>query len=439
MSCLLTSRIISAATVRVLYRHVTLPHSLVFSKFLRRITQLPELGAMVRRFDLSHFTSLGMGRTKQSNQEIQNFTARTLRDCLAGMPRVQEVLLQEHVDQDVDTDVLRKLFYDLPQLEALDVCASSIASFKQAFTDALAPLKDDRSLSIRLQRICLHECYTLPSADLTLLLGRLPNLTVLDLYHTRVTDASLASIPDSARLSHLNIGRCPSLTASGVLNFLMQHSATKNLVWLNLSCDPSRFRLLDDIDVDALLPALPSSLRSLNLNRAKIKPRHLPILTPLTKHLEELGLGYSDLSLGDIATFFSSDASCILEPENNTLPCTLHYLDLTGLSTCTQPQLVKYSSQLLSEGSLPLEVIEVSSKVGATLQKSRGTNADLGWTPKELGRRSWYVRTLGMGRAEGAETGKRDWKMGSTWWGMRKAPVAKGDVGGLYGHYMFKI
>ena len=36
------------------------------------------------------------------------------------------------------------------------------------------------------------------------------------------------------------------------------------------------------------------------------------------------------------------------------------------------------------------------------------------------------------------DSGRRAWKMGAAGWGMRKIPVACGDVGGLYGHYMFK-
>jgi hypothetical protein len=39
---------------------------------------------------------------------------------------------------------------------------------------------------------------------------------------------------------------------------------------------------------------------------------------------------------------------------------------------------------------------------------------------------------------EPTDDGSRSWKMGARWWGMRKIPMAVGDVGGIYGHYMFK-
>ena len=44
----------------------------------------------------------------------------------------------------------------------------------------------------------------------------------------------------------------------------------------------------------------------------------------------------------------------------------------------------------------------------------------------------------GREAGNGGSSGRRGWKMGAMWWGMRKVPVAVGEVGGLYGHYMFK-
>ena len=54
----------------------------------------------------------------------------------------------------------------------------------------------------------------------------------------------------------------------------------------------------------ALLPNLPSSLKSLNLNGARVTSEHAPLLLPLTKHLEELGLSGADLSISDLNSFF---------------------------------------------------------------------------------------------------------------------------------------
>ena len=445
VACLLTSKKLYASAHRVLYRQVTFQHSYTFSKFMDQVRRDPELGILVRRLDLSHFTSLGMGRTQKLNSEIQNMTSKSLLECLKATPRIREVLLQLHVDQDVDTYVLLKLFYGLPKLEALDLCASSIANFTESFTNAVSRLNSHSSLTINLQRLCLHECSTLHSDSLELLLSRMPNITILDLHHTRVTDKALISIPHSARLTHLNVGRCPSLTADVVLDFLAHHPAASSLVWLSLSCHPSCWRLFNEDEVSALLPTLPSTLRSLNLNGAKITRDHIPALLPLTRHLEELSLAHTDLSLDNISTFFARPESSPENPSrdptstssaNSTwTPCTLHYLDLTGLTSLTQPALISRSNALLSDRSLPLEVIEVSAKIKTSLSKAKNTNEILGWGVKEVGRRSWYVRQqIGAN----ADTGAREWKMGSRWWGMRKVPVAWSEVGGLFSHYMYK-
>lgn len=78
-----------------------------------------------------------------------------------------------------------------------------------------------------------------------------------------------------------------------------------------------------------------------------------------------------------------------------------------------------------------------------------------GWTVMEAGRRYWLVRDMrgvaggtlpvgdGMRVGSRSEWKKRDegdraWKMGAKYWGMRKVPVARMEVGGMYGLYMFK-
>lgn len=87
----------------------------------------------------------------------------------------------------------------------------------------------------------------------------------------------------------------------------------------------------------------------------------------------------------------------------------------------------------------PLQVIEFSDKLIAPLrERARNTRTSPDWTVRELGRRGWYVRDPASMPEVMLDDGARSWKMGARWWGMRKIPVAVGDVGGLYGHYMFK-
>ena len=460
----------------------------MFAKFLGHISQHPDLGKMVRRLDLSHFTSVGFGRSRQMNAEIQNMTATSLLHCLDMMPHLQEGLFQEHLDDDMDGPVLQKLLFRLSNLQALDLCAASSKAFVDAMSATAKRVAATPYGSLSVRRLGLHECFTLPSSVFEHLLPRLGYLTHLDVAHTRVTDDALMSIPPSARLTHLDLGRCSSISGEGVADFLINHPAASELVYLNLSSDPASYRLLDDTDLDRILPNLPQTLASLNINGAKTRSQHLPYLIALSKHLEELGLAHAKLPLDDINSLFVAprphDADHQADP--SAVPCSswtppaLHYLDLTSIPSITQSSLFSSACVLLSPLTAPLEVLELGDKAMSSLRECKHTNKRLGWVVKELGRRGWYVRTppqpadataggsapsspvqgpvqwlsstsssssraSGFGpekitdpkRAMGG-TGRRAWKMGAMWWGMRKIPVAVGEVGGLYGHYMFK-
>ncbi|MCJ1328147.1 hypothetical protein MMC10_004822 [Thelotrema lepadinum] len=502
MSCLLTSKKMNAVTTNILYRQITLPHSYIFSKFLKHLSTYPDLGRLMRRLDLSHFTSVGLGRSREKNSQIRNLTSDTLLNCMDLAPNLKELLLQEHLEQDINDDVLRKAFYGLPQLKSLDLCGCYAGSFAEAFTSALAPLSFKPTFELEIENFSLHECFTIKTTDFELLLPRLPRLKILDLYHTRVTDKALHSIRDTTKLTHLNIGHCSNLTGSEVASFLAEHSAAKNLVYLNISCDTARHRLFEYHDLDRLLPTLPTALRSLNLGGAQIDPAtHMADLHRLSKHLEELGLSSTNLSMADVKSFFlpqqlpshdspspssnlffpiipPSAATPTHQPQPSEAPCALRFLDLTSNPTITQPSLFFDNSTsptssridapspfstttstahqptpfLLTPSTSPLEVLELSAPVLSSLKSTHATNKRYGWLVKELGRRGWYVREkgsadVGEGNGNGSglggmEGGRRDgarwWKMGARSWGMRKVPVVTADVGGFYGFCMFR-
>lgn len=443
-SCLLTSRILHSATLSVLYRNITIPHSIIFSKLLRHLVEYPALGTIVRRLDFSQFTSVGLGRTQQMNWEIQNLTAKTLLQCLNLVPNLRECLLQEHVENDISAAVVQKVFAGLPNLGAIDFCGCSSQIFSAGFFEALSKSPGLPVVLPRLNRVSLHECSSLTAASFEFLLPRLVNLTHLDVAHTQINAAALFAIPESARLTHLNLSRCSRLTGAQVVEFLTTHPAvSESLVYLNLLMDPSRYRLLDRQHIRDLLPRLPESLRSLNLGGAKITSEHVPFLIPLTKHLEELGLSGADLSILDLNSFFPPEP--MTEEAAPPPPrSALHYLDLTMMPSLSLSALFNQKCCLLASlQSLPLEVLELSDKLINTLRDhTKLGKSKTGWTVRECGRRGWYVREpehAFSGTDSGAsDDGCRWWKMGSRWWGMRKVPVASGDVGGLYGHYMFK-
>ncbi|GAB1203948.1 hypothetical protein APSETT445_002593 [Aspergillus pseudonomiae] len=448
ISCLLASRTLHAATLAVLYRNMTFPHSVIFSKALNHMSHYPALGTLVRRLDFSHFTSVGLGRTKQMNAEIQNLTSKTLLKCLDLLPNLKECLLQEHVEGDLSVEVVQKLLFGLPNLFAVDFCGCSTQSFSAVFQEALMTGPGLPMAMPNLKRVSLHECSSLPASVFEALLPRLVNLTHLDVTHTQISEAALFSIPKTARITHLSLSRCTRLQGSRVVQFLTTHPAVcDSLVSLNLMTDPTRNRLLEEDDVHALLPQLPSTLRSLNIGGAKVNSAHAQALIPLTKHLEELGLGSAELSAQDINLFFKPPPRAAMDvdgsaevKEEDWVPPTLCYLDLTkapllSLGTVFNPS----SCLLLSQQSYPLQVIEFHEKLIAPLrERTKNARTSLGWTVRELGRRGWYVRDPASMPLQVPDDGSRSWKMGARWWGARKIPVAVGEVGGIYGHYMFK-
>ena len=194
LSCLLTSKAMYAATLSSLYRNITFPHSLTFSKVLKQISEDPGLGALVRRLDFSHYTSIGFGRTRQAALALQHLTSTTLKQCLDLTPGLQEFLIHEHIDDELDEEILQKLFFQ-SKLRALDFCGCSSRGFAHAFTEVLTSQNTESAFPF-LRRLSLHECSILQAPVFKALLPRLPHLTHLDVAHTLITDYALFLIPD---------------------------------------------------------------------------------------------------------------------------------------------------------------------------------------------------------------------------------------------------
>ena len=444
MSLLLTSRGMHGATLTTLYSQITIPHSRIFRKFLSHITAHPSLGTIVRRLDFSHFNPTGAGQTARERAQTLNLIPATLLQCLSLTPNLREFLAQEHIDDDLSSSVLRTLFTSLPRLKALDFCACSSTSFRDAFTTVItSPLPT----ALPITRLSLHECTILPSSIFEILLPKLPRLTHLDVAHTRITDTALFSLPSTASLTHLNLSKCSSLSGSAVVEFLRTHDAARELVYLNLAMDAKSAEMLTAADVSDLLPILPHSLRSLNLKGSKMDASHVPLLIPLSKHVEELGLG-RHLSLADIKRLFVQDENKDGQEQRQWGAHSLRYVDVSDLSVAELDLGTLFSSScpVLKTVSSPLEVLELAPDVYKKLGGSERVVRRVGWCLKEAGRRGWLVRELvvvGVGKGQGEveverDDGKRGWKWGASYWGMRKVPVARAEVGGMYGHYMFK-
>jgi len=437
-SCLLVSRSVHAAALRVLYKNICIYRSKTFHKLVTSLEQDAELGRLIQSLDFSHYSQVGYGRSRGQTNVTPYLTKDTLKTTLLKTPLLKAFLVHEHLDDELDFSVLSTLF-SIRSLEAVDLTSCMSEPFVKSFTKVWTESPPYQSCQVK--RLCLHECTTLKPEVFEVILPRLGQLTHLDIAHTRVNNAALMSIPHTARLTHLNLERCTQITGEGIVQFLTQHPAARDsLVWLNLNADASRYRLLDEDELDRLLPALPLTLRSLNIGGARITAQHVPILQLLATRLEELGLKGANLSLStDITRILSLQSDKDARVENPEMKSSLRYIDLAGIKSVTQMSLSYSPVSVKDTTSLPLEVIELSPDVLTEIARRNKNVKNPDWTVKELGRRGWYVRSPDyLPKDVKLDDGSRSWKMGARWWGMRKIPMVEQEVGGMYGYFMFK-
>ena len=135
---------------------------------------------------------------------------------------------------------------------------------------------------------------------------------------------------------------------------------------LSLPANTSSYLLPGKSDIDAILPRLPSTLRSLSLKGSKIYPSQIPLLTPLVQHLEELALGQG-LELGDIHR--------LLYQDQQWTPHSLRYLDMSDLNV-----IIGSASVLLAPASAPLHVIELEEHAYKRARRAKQNLERVGWT-----------------------------------------------------------
>ncbi|KAH8178170.1 leucine Rich Repeat domain-containing protein [Sarocladium implicatum] len=422
MSLLLTSRSIHAATLNTLYRHITIPHSRIFRKFLGTIEEYPALASIVRRLDFSHFNPSTIFSSASERAQTRNLTTETLSRCLDLTPYLQEFLAQEYIDDDLDADILRKLLLQMPRIQALDFCGCSSAKFRNGFKTIL---EEQWPESLGITKLSFHKCISLSPAVFETILPRLHKLTHLDVAGTRITDQALLSIPTTARITHLNLAKCRDLSSEAIVKFLTYHPAVnQSLVFLSVATDASGHLLLGKDDIDHLLPRLSSTLRSLSLKGSRMDSSHVPLLVTLAQTLEELAIGRG-LNQSDIFQLFTQQSQEGQPDQRHSH--NLRYLDISDMET-----VIGSASSLLAPATSPLHVIELEERTYERAAKNKKSLERVGWTAKEFGSRYWLVRLDADG-----DTGARWWKMGAESWGMRKVPVAVAEVGGMYGSFMF--
>jgi hypothetical protein len=333
-----------------------------------------------------------------------------------------------------DEQLLHQLFFGMESLESLELFATSslptdgndISSLHK-FSCRLAP--DDTcvltSLTFRPNSVSGAEF-------LHSILPRCPKLRFLDVSYTNITCEILSAIPSTARLTHLILSHCQSLSGRKLAEFLTTHPAAINsLVALDCSeVSIYNYEPLDNHDISKILSHLPQTLRSLNLAGSSVTRSHLPYLRDACRQLEELSVGgeltvndleevilgsgytFEDMygenfppSMGKYGTIMGpmEDAvalcrlrkrlnSVTLRPQRDRTVTSsrLLYLDLSSMTQLEQANIAK--SVLLSAQSMPLGIIELSGIYHEDFGSLRKTIGAVGWRCKWIVSRFWIER-----------------------------------------------
>ncbi len=99
---------------------------------------------------------------------------------------------------------------------------------------------------------------------------------------------------------------------------------------------------------------------------------HISLLLPLTKHLEELGLG-RHLDLSSLTQLFVPDENLPVEEQMAWIPHSLRYIDVSDLSIeqLDLGTLFGSSCPILKGVAEPLEVVEVGTEVFKKVEKAQ--------------------------------------------------------------------
>lgn len=239
----------------LIYRYCNLTTAKRFHSLLATLRQNQKLCNVVQVADFEELTSIGLGRTGEMNKKIKNLTNETVLEFLnLTQGTLREFLACEHIQDDLDEDIIYLLLRPGTVLSVLDFCGCSGAKFTQSFVKALERLyyfDEQKQLHLVIEQnyqitcLGLNDCTDLPSYVLSRVLQMLPELQKLDLAHTSIDDDTLMnSIPHLKNLTHFSLASCLKLSPRAVLEFFSHHPAvtdennSKTLEWLNLFSMP---------------------------------------------------------------------------------------------------------------------------------------------------------------------------------------------------------
>ena len=415
LPCALSSRRLFTIALPLLYSNVSLDKDLSGQFFLESLEQQPQCGRWVRTLQVnSHGIFPGLADLPKCLS-----MARSLRRCHLPLEELR------------DEQLLHQLFFEVESLEHLELIATS------SLLNAGNAISSPHNLSCKLapDDTCALTTLTFrpnsaSEADfLHHILPRCPKLRFLDVSYTNVNCEILLAISSKARMTHLILSHCQSLSGRKLAEFLTTHPAVKDsLVVLDCSgVSIYNYEPLDNQDITNILSYLPQTLRSLNLAGSNISRSHLPYLRDACRQLEELSVGgeltvsdLEDVILGSGYTFedmygedFSPSAGkyetvmgpmedavalCRLKKRLNSVTprsqrnrkvpgSKLRYLDLSSLARLEQSKIAR--SVLLGAQSMPLGIIELSGICHEDFGSLRRIGGAVGWRAKWVGSRFW--------------------------------------------------
>ncbi|KAH8601821.1 hypothetical protein B0O99DRAFT_588996 [Bisporella sp. PMI_857] len=437
LPCLLTSRSMFAATLPVMYRDITTSSPSTFSKFLAQLRCYPSLGNLIRTLDLAPVS--------KAIQFEDEKLANPIPELLRLTPLLREFKTRLGFQQYLDQSVLNTLFSELPYLYSIDIEGCNSPTFAINFAHLCN--SPDFHVSSSITSLNLSGCSDLPPLIFSTALPQLPRLATLDVEQTQITAEGLGSIPQTARLTHLNVNNCHLLSGDGLASFLSANpAANTSLISLQAETNPEIQPLLEE-DVSRILASAPSTLRVLHLKNPYMTSKHLPYLQILCRQLEELKVG-SQLSMLDIESLYltpeavaetwrtgaleevdvmrmDSKYNIVLDPMAEAVAVcrlrrrldstealyiakqpTLQYLDVSSLSTVEQGKI--RTSVLLGLHAGALQVIEISERVLRRYGILKKLCKAVGWVMKSAGKRCWLLKNF-----EREDNSRRIWR--SVW------------------------
>lgn len=239
----------------LIYRYCNLTTAKRFHNLLETLRLNERVRNIVQVADFQELTSIGLGRTGEMNKMIKNLTNETLSEFLElTKSNLREFLACEHIQDDLDANIVYQLLRPGTVLSVLDFCGCSGPKFTESCILALERLyRFDKAKqqyvineeNYQITCLGLNDCTDLPSPVLGRILQMLPEIQKLDLGHTSIDDETLMnSLPHLNCLTHLSLSMCLRLSPRGVLEFFSHHPALtdennlKTLEWLNLYSMP---------------------------------------------------------------------------------------------------------------------------------------------------------------------------------------------------------